>query len=36
MMLMELVRRRPGLRWPLLSASTALLMAGLFLLARGV
>ena len=35
MMLMDLVRRHPGLRWPLLSASTALLMAGVFLLARG-
>ena len=35
MMLIALVRRHPGLRWPLLSTSAALLMAGLFLLARG-
>jgi hypothetical protein len=35
MMLIELARRHPALRWPLLSASAALLMAGLFLLARG-
>ena len=35
MMLIELVRRRPALIWPLLPLSTALLIAGLFLLAWG-
>jgi hypothetical protein len=32
-MLIGLVRRRPVLVWPLLPISTALLIAGLFLLA---
>ena len=35
MMLIELARRHPALRWPLLAMSAALLAAGLFLLARG-
>jgi len=34
-MLIHAVRRRPELLWPLLPLSTLLLIAGLFLLARG-
>jgi len=34
-MLIAAIRRRPELIWPLLPLSTVLLMAGLFLLARG-
>ena len=34
-MLTAAIRRRPGLIWPLLPLSTVLLIAGLFLLARG-